>query len=177
MREAGPARIAAPGVPAVALHTGRAAEVTLAAGLAFGCALIHLQAAIDHVSESRLYAALFVLVALAQAGWAGALLRRPSRRTVLAGIAGSLVMIAAWCASRTVGLPVGPDAAGPEAVGLLDVLATLDEAAIIALMFLAVRPAAGPGVRAGAGAGVLRALALILILFTSLVLAAGVHAH
>jgi hypothetical protein len=143
----------------------------LAAGLAFGCALIHLQAAADHLDESRLYAVLFVGLGAFQAGWGVVMMRRPSRAAIWTGVASSVLVIAAWVASRTVGLPLGPDTAGPEAAGVLDVLATLDEAVIVALLLAALGP---PRART---AWVLQALGLLLVLFSSLVLAAGLHAH
>jgi hypothetical protein len=156
------------------LRAGHAPELMLAAGLSFGCALIHLQAAADHLSESRLYAVSFLFVAVAQGAWGVAMLSRPSRAAIWAGIVGSLIVVAGWCASRTLGLPIGPDSSGPEAAGVLDVLATLDELAIVAMLAIAIR---GAGGRAGAAVTVLRTSALMLALSSSLVLASGLHAH
>lgn len=148
-------------------------DLVLAAALSFSCALIHAQAAVDHFSESHLYAVLFCLVALGQAGWGVALLRGPSPALLGAGVVGLAGVVIAWVASRTVGLPLGPDTTGPEAAGLLDVVATLQELVVIALagLVLSSRRPVRP-VAVG-----LRALGLTLLLFSSLVLAAGTHAH
>ena len=146
-------------------------DLLLAAGLAFACALIHLQAAIDHFDETALYGAAFVAVAVAQAGWGVLAVWSPGRLVPVAGMLLNLAVLAAWVASRTVGLPVGPDAAGPEAAGLLDVVATLNEIAMVALM------AATIGRRRGRAVDALRGAGVLLVLFSSLVLAAGVHAH
>jgi hypothetical protein len=53
------------------------------------------------------------------------------------GALGNGAVAAVWIASRTTGLPIGPDAGEPEPLGVKDVLATADElvcAAIVALL-------------------------------------------
>jgi hypothetical protein len=48
------------------------------------------------------------------------------------GLAGNAVIIAVYVASRTVGLPVGPDVNNPEPVGGLDLVSVILEVALIA---------------------------------------------
>jgi hypothetical protein len=149
--------------------------VLLACGLAWLAGLIHIQAAIDHFDEYVPYALLFIVLAAAQLLWGVALYRGRGRRLLYAGLLGSVAVIVAWLASRTVGLPFGPDLGSPEPVGILDVVATIDELAIAALMTLALRP-----LRASRQATAVRTLnagALFLVVVSSLVLAGGLHAH
>ena len=68
------------------------------------------------------------------------------------GIAGNALIMAAYVASRTVGLPFGPDLHSPEAVGALDVMSCVLEFGLIAgcaaLLWrpaLANRPVRAPG--------------------------------
>jgi hypothetical protein len=154
---------------------GRENDVLLACGLAWAGGLIHLQAAVDHIDEYWLYALFFIALALAQFGWGVALYRSPRPALLVAGAAVSLAVVGLWLISRTVGLPIGPDLGSPEPVGLLDVVATADEFLIAGLMALQLQSLRGH--RPSAGAGVLRAGALVLIVLSSLVLAGGVHAH
>ena len=72
-----------------------------------------------------------------QLAWAEAVRRRPGdRRLLAAGAAGNLAVAGVWAMSRVVGVPVGPERFEAEPVGLKDVLATLDELAIAALVAL-----------------------------------------
>ncbi|MGH2858123.1 MAG: hypothetical protein ACRDMJ_11645 [Solirubrobacteraceae bacterium] len=181
-----PATVAA--LVADASHTASAAgtpvarsrsnELLLACALAWGTSLIHLQAAADHLDESLLYAVLFIGVAAAQIAWGIVLYRRPGSRTLLAGAIGSLAVAGVWLLSRTVGLPVGPDATGPESAGFLDVLATVNEIVLAILALgLRARPDAITGEVRIRHLRALRAAALVLTLLSSMVLAGGLHAH
>ena len=152
----------------------------LLAGLAWSAGLIHIQAAFDHLDEYSPYAFCFIATALLQLIWGGASYRRPSRRLLWAGIAGSLGVGAAWVLSRTSGLPLGPDARAPETVGLLDTIATLDELALSALALSLLLPSLARGRRWAIphrARVVLRAMALLMVLASSLVLGGGFHAH
>jgi hypothetical protein len=98
--------------------------IALLAGLSWVAALIHAAAIPEHWHEYRPYAVCFAVLALAQAGWAAAFFRAPSRGLLLAAVVLSGGVIAVWIASRTVGLPVGPEPWTPEPAGVPDVAAT-----------------------------------------------------
>jgi hypothetical protein len=143
----------------------------MACGLAWLAGLIHIQAAIDHFDEYVPYAVLFIALATAQLVWGAAFYRWPGRRLLQVGAAGCLGVITAWFASRTVGLPFGPDLGHPEPAGFLDVVATVDE---VAILVLGVHLWRFPERSAPRVPG---AAALFLIVVSSLVLAGGLHAH
>jgi hypothetical protein len=69
-----------------------------------------------------------------------ALLVKPSRRLLLAGIIGNLVVAEVWLVSRTIGIPFGPNSGTAEAVGFVDVLTTVFEAAIVLGAIALLRP-------------------------------------
>jgi hypothetical protein len=150
--------------------------VLLICGLAWSSGLIHVQAAVDHLDESKLYALLFIVLAVAQVGWGIALYRSSRPGLLMAGVIVSLGVLGVWILSRTSGLPIGPAPGSPEEVGVLDALASADEIALVCLAALQLR---SPGIdRLGRGSGsLLRAGVVCLIFASSLVLAGGIHAH
>jgi hypothetical protein len=90
-----------------------------------GClaaAAIHVDVAPEHFRESAVYGAFFVAVALAQIAAAWVLWRRPILTCLRVVALGSLAIVALWAWTRSVGVPLGPDAGHTEVVGLLDVL-------------------------------------------------------
>jgi hypothetical protein len=113
-------------VPAV-LRAPRDAIVVLLTGLGLAAALIHVEAAFDHLHEYALYTPAFVLLAAAQAVWALKLLRHPSRLWLLAGLVLAVGVILLWAASRTTGIPIAPVPWKPETIEPVDAAATLDE--------------------------------------------------
>lgn len=100
---------------------------------------IHGRVVLDHFNEGVLIAGFFVGAAVLQVWWALLVMRRPTRRLLVAGVALSMLLIGTWIVSRTVGVPVGPDAGDPEVVGTVDVLASLYELGIIAAVVRAWR--------------------------------------
>lgn len=160
--------------PEAKLQTG---TTLLLCGLAWSASLIHVQAAIDHLSESGLYALLFIELAAAQLAWGVLLYRLPQhRRLLVAGAIASLAVLGVWLLSRVSGLPVGPDRAGPESLGLLDTVASADEIGLVLLAALRLRPPRN-AVTAQRGMQLIQAVALCLILASCLALAGGTHAH
>src|SRR5436305_12387075 len=104
------------------------ATVSLALAAAAG---LHLAVLPDHLEEGLLIGAFFGVCAvlqLAAAVWVSAGAGRRAQQVI---IAGNLAVIAIWAVSRTVGIPIGPDAGVPEPVSTLDALSFLAE--IIAL--------------------------------------------
>jgi hypothetical protein len=122
-------RLRQPPLTGAAGASPRAMEaVALAAAVASGVAgAIHAGAIGPHLGESRLFAAAFAAMAVAQGGWMVLVLVEPSRRRYLAGGGLNGVVVLIWLLSRTVGLPVGPDPGVAEPVGALDAIATLAE--------------------------------------------------
>jgi hypothetical protein len=98
---------------------------------ALSAALIHTRVSPQHFAESIGYGAFFVVVALAQASYAVVVLARPSRPIVTAGATGNAAVVVLWLVTRLVAVPLGPDAGEVEGFGVLDVLASALEAAIV----------------------------------------------
>jgi hypothetical protein len=113
--------------------------LVLVAGL-LGAAVIHAAVVPEHRAEWSAAAVFFVLLTAAELLTAGLVLRRPVPGLVVAVVisAGPLVV---WAWSRSTGLPFGPEAWQPEAVGLPDVLSCLLE---LWTLVLATRMLASP---------------------------------
>ena len=123
-----------------------------AASLTIETGLLHAIACSDHFREWWGYGVFFLAVALCQIIGGTALLVTSSRGLYLTGIVGMAVVLAVWAASRTVGVPIGPDGGGPEPIGLLDGACSLLEATVICVLLrLLRRPSPAP--LAGALAG------------------------
>lgn len=126
---------AAASASASARTSWKVSVVRAAAGLSFGAALIHGSVMAAHFREWWLYGLFFAIVTPLQLAWTAGVVRRPSRTRLLSvGAVGNLLVVGTWALSRTVGMPFGPDAGEAEAVGLKDVLASLDEVALAALV-------------------------------------------
>jgi hypothetical protein len=120
----------------------RATEaVAIAAAASSGvAAAIHAAVIGPHLEESRLFAAAFAAMAVAQGGWMVLILVGPSRRRYLAGAGLNGAVILIWLLSRTVGLPVGPDPWLAEPIGAMDAIATLAELlAVLGSLVLALK--------------------------------------
>jgi hypothetical protein len=110
---------------------GRSIALILA-GLSAGAAVIHLVAAPGHYVELGDLGAGFLVAAALQGAWIRWCLAGPSRRTALAGIALNVAILGAWAWTRSVGLPVGPFAGGPEPIGLPDGASVVFELLLVA---------------------------------------------
>ena len=102
-------------------------RLRLAAVMSGASAAMHLSASAGHLREWWVFAVIFAVTAGLQLEWAARVWRRPSRPVLFWGLALNLALVAVWALSRTRGLPVGPDAFHPEAVGPLDLQSTVDE--------------------------------------------------
>jgi hypothetical protein len=143
------------------------------AALSLVAGAIHAVVAAPHFEEFWLFGSFFAGLALFQVGWGVRAYRRPSALVYRIGIWASLAVVAVWIASRTVGLPLGPEAGTAEAVGPLDSLASAIELAIAGLGAALL----APGRRLPAPVGVVRAvvLGLMSVGLLALVLGAGHH--
>lgn len=105
-------------------------------------AAIHLAVTPEHWADSALLGAFFLLLGLAQCGYAVALVLGASRRLLLAGLVANLAVVLLWAWTRTVALPVG---LGPrEPAGALDVVATALELGAVVLAWVVLRRARPP---------------------------------
>jgi len=102
------------------------------ASLSAGAAAIHFAVIFEHFAQYALYGVFFLVVSWAQLAWAALVLWRPSRLWLWLGAAGNALVIVVYVASRTTGLPIGPDVGHPEQAGGLDVVSVVLELALIA---------------------------------------------
>ncbi|MGZ4105075.1 MAG: hypothetical protein ACXVP8_07410 [Actinomycetota bacterium] len=117
--------------PAPAAERAINSPALVLAPLSVGAGLIHAAVTALHFREYWLYGAFFVLSAAAQLGWAYLVARRSSRALLLTGVLGNAAIIALWLASRTIGLPIGPEPGAAEAVGWRDAFATVYEVGLV----------------------------------------------
>ena len=96
-----------------------------------GAATIHFAVIDQHVVEYWLFGVFFVVVALAQLGWAVAVVSNPTRTVYVVGALGNVLIVMTWVISRTSGLPLGPEAGEPEPAGVADVVSTALEVVIV----------------------------------------------
>jgi hypothetical protein len=99
-------------------------RLLLVAGLV-GSAALHAAVVPEHLAEWRAAGLFFVVLTVAQLGVAGLLLARLRPLLLLTAALVSAVPLGLWLYSRSVGLPFGPEPGVPEAVGLVDVAATV----------------------------------------------------
>jgi hypothetical protein len=96
-----------------------------------GAAVLHAAQTPSHVEEWWAAGIVFVTLAVAQAALGVAVLAVTDRRLYAAAVAVSVATIALWVGSRTIGLPIGPEAGKPEPIGRADLTATLLEVATV----------------------------------------------
>jgi hypothetical protein len=102
--------------------------ITVAAASLLGAEGIHTAVMADHFAEWWAEGVFFLGLSVLEGALAVALLLVPARPVCRAVVVASVGTIAVWAWSRTTGLPIGPEAGYPEAVGRADAVATLLEA-------------------------------------------------
>jgi hypothetical protein len=102
------------------------------AALSVGAAAIHFAVTFEHFNEYLVHGAFFLVIAWAQMIWAAVVVWRLPRWWLWLGIVGNAAVLAVYLASRTTGLPFGPDKGHTEQFGALDVVGALLEFALIA---------------------------------------------
>jgi hypothetical protein len=118
--------------------------LVVAALLSAGAGVIHAAVITDHLREWWLYGAFFAISATAQLVWAALVFRRPSRSILIAGGIGNVLVVLLWFVTRITGLPVGPEPWTPETFGLLDVVASCFEIALVVSVVAMLRRGALP---------------------------------
>jgi hypothetical protein len=99
----------------------------------------HLAVIDDHFHEAVLYGTFFLVLTIVQFGWAAWLVWRPTMPVLFAGAAASVLVVLLWLATRTVGIPIGPEAGEKETFGVLDVACSTAEALVAVFAVLAGR--------------------------------------
>ena len=103
-------------------------------------AVIHLAVVPEHAHEWPAAAVFFGVLSAVEIALAVTVLTRRGRVLLLAGAAISVISAALWAASRTIGLPIGPEAFRPEVVAAPDLVSTaLEVFAAAAFARIAVR--------------------------------------
>lgn len=110
---------------------GPSPALTVIALASLGSAGVHIAVTPEHFEEATSYGVFFTVAAVVQLTYSLLLLLRPSGVLVATGVVGNLALISLWLVTRTVGLPIGPDAGGAEAFGPLDSLASGCEAVVV----------------------------------------------
>lgn len=100
-------------------------------------AVVHALVAPEHFAESPLYGWFFVTTAVAGAGYAVAVVVRPSRRLLLSGAAANAAIVGLWLITRLVAVPLGPGAGETEPFGAADLIASAAELVAVAAAALA----------------------------------------
>jgi hypothetical protein len=128
-------------VPVVrAAHVPRFALAVAAAGL-LGAEAIHTAVISAHFREWWAEGVFFFALSVLEGALAAAILFTRLRAPCLVAVLLSLATIAVWAWSRTIGLPLGPEAGYPEPVARADTVATALEAlTVLALVPAVVRP-------------------------------------
>jgi hypothetical protein len=115
------------------------APMLVAAGLSGVAALIHVAVCPEHFAEGLVYGIFFAVSAGCQLGWSALVTTRSTSWLAPAGLLGNAAIVLLWAVTRTVGIPLGPEAGAVERVGAVDVLCAGCEVGVVALCALAIR--------------------------------------
>jgi len=110
----------------------RTIVLTCMAILSVAAAVIHFAAAGPHFHEYWAFGVFMVAAGWLQLLWAAAVLVRPSRAPLWAGVAINTTIITVYIVTRTIGDIVGPTPRALEPAGFGDVLCTVFEAVVAA---------------------------------------------
>jgi len=130
----------------VPVPTGRVDDLRLllVAGLA-GSAVVHAAVVPEHLAEWTAAGAFFVVLTAVELAAAGLVLVRPGNKVLMATVTASLVPLAIWLCSRTIGMPFGPEAGEVEPVGLADGVACALELGALLVAVVLIRARTYPG--------------------------------
>lgn len=108
--------------------------ILVAAFMLAAAGLVHLALMPEHFAAWWVFGALFAAAAGLQLVTAVVLLRRPTRPAIVWACVLNAGIVGVGVLSRATGLPFGPEAGDPEALGWMDALTTLDELLLIGLL-------------------------------------------
>jgi hypothetical protein len=101
--------------------------------------VIHAAVVPEHLEEAWIFGVFFILAAGFQIAWAIPVVFKPSAIVCATGALANGALIGIWVVSRTIGLPIGPQAWMPEPVRAPDVTATLLELVLVVGSLVLVR--------------------------------------
>lgn len=101
--------------------------------------VIHVAVVPEHFKEDWVFGVFFILAAGLQIAWAISVVFGPPAVVYVAGVLGNGALIGIWVVSRTIGLPIGPEAWMPEPVRAPDITATLLEFLLVVGSLVLVR--------------------------------------
>lgn len=117
--------------------------VVLMALSVVGSTAVHGFVIRSHFGEGFLVGTFFLVLTIAQVGYVVALLLRPVRSVVVAGVLGHLSVVALWAWTRAINVPFG--LGGRERIGVLDLTATgLEVACVLCGLAVVYRATGGP---------------------------------
>lgn len=129
----------------------------------FGGAAIHAAVVPEHLNEWAGAGIFFAGLAVAQVAVGLLSFGRQQRAVLLTVAAVSIVPLALWVCSRTVGLPFGPAAGAPEMAGLPDIAAGILELSTLLVAVALLRAKGRPPTDQAASAHI-RSLALVAVI-------------
>ncbi len=109
----------------------------LAAVLSLTAGAVHFGYAPHHLSEDWAHGWFFLLIAAYQCAFAVLIVARPRRWVWASAIIVNVGIIATWVISRTIGLPLGPEALRSEVFSAPDIVSSVVEGIIILLAIVA----------------------------------------
>ena len=114
----------------------------LLAALSLGAGVIHFAVSGEHYDLSWVHGAFFAVAAWLQLSFAVAVVLRPTRRLLTAGVVLNTGILGMWAMSRVWGAPFGPNPWIPEDIAWADALASGFELGIVVMaLAVLVRPA------------------------------------
>lgn len=126
--------------PAAAPAAAPAMALRLAAGASALAGVLHYAAVPGHRAEWWAAAVFFTALAAFEIIWAAQVWCDDRRPVLWLGVLVNAGVVALWATSRTSGLPFGPDAGVPEAIGALDVACVAAEVVTLAALVRALLP-------------------------------------
>jgi hypothetical protein len=137
-RRGSTSRITSAGSSIPGAGTGLAAVGWSAVAMA-GAATVHGAVVREHFGEAALLGTFFLLLTLAQYGYALAVLLRPRAWLIRVGLLANVAVVVLWVYTRTVGIPFGIAGGEVEHVELADLMAAGFEIAAVTAGVLALQ--------------------------------------